>query len=249
MSKLTSGLGIAGEDKEALKAFVATGDTSVPGIEASDLNDGDILARTREKVDNAGRFQFVYIPEDGSAPIESDWIQQDFKKKVIGQWVEGVKGAIIGRGQSKLQEANEKAAEERLRKKREEDMSDEELDGAVPAEDSRDPEPPVSVRGRSGGRPVVPAGKPQQRATSDPGEYVDEQLEMARERLKAAEEMLNEYTREVFLARKDYQKWQALYSALNPTNQQHESELMAVDEVPRIVQRSSPNVRVHKQAT
>lgn len=217
MPKLTSGLGIAGDDKEALKAFVASGDTSVPGIEASDLNDGDILARTREKVDNAGRFQFVYIPDDGSAPIESDWIQQDFKRKVTGQWIEGVKSAIIGRGQASLQAANEKAAEERLKRKQQEDMSDEQLDAAVPAENPADSEPVAPVRGRSSGRVAQSPGKTQQPTASDPGEYVDTQLEMARERLKAAENMLNEYTREVFLARKDYQKWQALYSALNPS--------------------------------
>lgn len=244
MPKLTSGLGIAGDDKEALKAFVASGDTSVPGIEASDLNDGDILARTREKVDNAGRFQFVYIPDDGSAPIESDWIQQDFKRKVTGQWIEGVKSAIIGRGQASLQAANEKAAEERLKRKQQEDMDDAELDAAVPAEDTQDPEPPKrtrEVRGR-----LLAAVAPGKGTSADPGEYVEEQLEMARERLKAAEEMLNEYTKEVFLARKDYKKWQALHSALNPGDSQPSAEPVAVAEVSRIVRGSGADVRVHK---
>lgn len=243
MPKLTSGLGIAGDDKEALKAFVASGDTSVPGIEASDLNDGDILARTREKVDNAGRFQFVYIPDDGSAPIESDWIQQDFKRKVTGQWIEGVKSAIIGRGQASLQAANEKAAEERLKRKQQEDMDDAELDAAIPEEDQPDPAParPARTNGRHGAK--VSAGKGN---GADPGEYVEEQLEMARERLKAAEEMLNEYTKEVFLARKDYKKWQALHSALNPGDSQPIAEPVAVAEVPRIVRGSGADVRVHK---
>src|SRR5271157_3131023 len=141
--KLSAGLPDA--SREALESLVAMGDTSVPGVEASDINDGDIMANTRERVNNQGQFQFVYIPPDGSDPIESDWIQQDHKKKVILGWCEGVKGAIISRRQAGMAAANEAAMEAKLKKLQQEQMGDtaddEQLDAAVP-----EPTPSRSVQ-------------------------------------------------------------------------------------------------------
>jgi hypothetical protein len=224
--KIAQGTMLAGTNREDLAAFVNMGDTSVPGIEPSDLNDGDILARTRENVNPNGQFQFIYIPEDGSENIVSDWISQEHKKKVTLSWVEGVKAAIIGRAQAGLREANEKAAEERLKRIQREQMED--TGDAVEVAKGQSPSVArVSVR-------AVPISSRAASVSSDPTEYVRDQLGDAAERLKVAEELLREYTKEVFLAKKDFAKWQALSVALG-ANAESERELIAVSTVSPIV--------------
>jgi hypothetical protein len=208
VSRLASGLSVTGDD--ALKALVASGDTSVPGIELSDLNDGDILANTRERVNDQGQMQFVYIPNDGSDPIESDWIQQEHKKKVILGWCEGVKNAIIQRGSAGMHAANAAALEERLRRKREEDMADvEDTQTVAPAKavSVGVPQPAVSRRTE----PVRPGLV----ASDDPFQYVEDQLDIARERLSAAESAQQDIIREVLAARRAYDKWQTLAQTLS----------------------------------
>lgn len=226
--KIAQGTSITGTDREALAAFVNMGDTSVPGIEPSDLNDGDILARTRENVNPNGQFQFIYIPEDGTENITSDWISQEHKKKVTLSWVEGVKSAIIGRAQQGLRDANEKAAEERLKRIQREQMSDEEtvagsttrevLRAAVQQSPVRTPD--IRQQSKSG--------------VSDPTEYVSEQLQISAERLKSAEELLREYTKEVFLAKRDHAKWLSLRHALSAGGESG-SEPMAVAAVSPVI--------------
>jgi hypothetical protein len=206
--KLASG--VTSTDRAALESLVAMGDTSVPGIEMSDLNDGDIMANTRERVNNAGQFQFVYIPPDGTDPIESDWIQQDFKKKVILGWCEGVKSAIIGRGQAGMAAANAAAMEAKLKAKREEDMTDEIGEAqtviAAPAHIPRDVRPDRSSSQVSRG--TAPA------ISEDPTAYIGNQVEIARERLIAAEAAQQDIIREVLVARREYERWTKLALAL-----------------------------------
>jgi hypothetical protein len=221
---------LAGTNKEDLAAFVNMGDTSVPGIEPSDLNDGDILARTRENVNPNGQFQFIYIPEDGTENIVSDWISQEHKKKVTLSWVEGVKAAIIGRATQGLRDANEKAAEERLKRIQQEQMED-----VVEVDVVRE----ISPSATSKSRRAEAVGRPTERAKSvsrDPTEYVKDQLGYAKQRLEAAEELLREYTKEVFLAKKDFAKWQSLAVALGGiTEPESSSERVSVASVSPIV--------------
>lgn len=208
-SKLASG--VEGNDRAALEALVAQGDTSVPNIEMSDLNDGDILARTRENVNPNGQFQFVYIPDDGTENVTSDWISQEHKKKVTRSWVDGVKSALISRATSKLSEAKEKALEERARRIRDEQFADDQPVGAA-TDESIKAEAPVgrpTVHGRRASIPVVQPG-----LSTDPGDYVNDQLELARERLRGAEMAQQDIVREVLSARRDYDKWKALAAAL-----------------------------------
>jgi hypothetical protein len=194
------------------------GDTSVPGVEMSDLNDGDILARTRENVNPNGQFQFVYVPETGD-PITSDWVGQDFKKQVLRGWVDGVKSAIIGRGHAGIQAANEAAAEAKLKRLQQEQMEVEEDDAAIPSDDGVGVDTsaaPVGTGTKLRGA-VQQSTRPAQRVSApsaDPSTYVEDQLELARERLRAAEQAQQDITREVLTARRDYDKWQALSAAL-----------------------------------
>lgn len=208
--KLTGGLSEA--SKEALESLVAMGDTSVPGIEASDINDGDIMARTREKVNNQGQFQFIYIPDDGSDPIESDWIQQDFKKKVILGWCEGVKNAIISRGQAGMAAANEAALDAKLRKQREEDMADAEANGEEEAAPAHKAHAPRNVQPSPRSRQV--SSNAGTAVNADPTAFIEDQLSITRERLIAAEAAQQDIIREVMAARRDYEKWSALAGAL-----------------------------------
>jgi len=207
MSRLASGLSTTGDD--AMKALVASGDTSVPGVEPCDIGDGDILANTRERVNPNGQMQFVYIPPDGTDHIESDWILQEHKKKVILGWCEGVKNAIIQRGSAGMHAANAAALEEKLRRKREEDMADvEDTQTVAPVKDVQVglPQPAVSRRANTARPGLV--------ANDDPFQYVEDQLDIARERLSAAESAQQDIIREVLAARRDYDKWQTLARAL-----------------------------------
>jgi hypothetical protein len=212
MSKLASGTG--GTDRAALEAFVAQGDTSVPGVEMSDLNDGDILARTRENVNPNGLFQFVYIPDDGSEHVTSDWVDQEHKKKLTRQWVDGVKSAIISRAQAKISAAKEAAEEARAKQIRDEQFAEPAPIQSARSQDSRE-------------RPFVGGlGAPRQETSyqnpgnqnslqaADPASYVEDQLDLARERLRSAEQMQSDLMREVLNARRDYDKWKALSAAL-----------------------------------
>ena len=202
---------IEGTDRAALEAFVQSGDTSVPGVEMSDLNDGDILARTRENVNPNGLFQFVYIPDDGSENITSDWVDQEHKKKLVRQWVDGVKGNIIARANETINAAKEKAIEDRARAIRAEQFADEQPVGYGIGENAKTRPTPTSVPAAT--RPEVQVRSPVQPST-DPTDYVGDQLELARERLKGAEMAQQDIVREVLSARRDYEKWKALAAAL-----------------------------------
>jgi hypothetical protein len=184
------------------------GDTSVPGVEASDLNDGDILALTREEVTENGQFRFVYVGREGEEPVTSDWISQEHKKKVLRSWVDGVKNAIIARSQDKLREANEAAMEARAKRIRDEQLGDGDNSAA---------EAGVSARASTldAPTPVVRKEAPRARAeNADPVSYVEEQLEICRERLASAERAQQDIIREVLTARRDYEKWNTLAAGL-----------------------------------
>jgi hypothetical protein len=214
MSKLAGGS--LGTDLESL---VGMGDTSVPGIEMSDLNDGDILSATRENVNPNGLFQFVYTGID--PPITSDWVDQEHKKKLTRQWVDGVKEQLIARATAGINEAKQKQLEERARRIRDEQFAE-----PVPAEPmvtrgSGAVQPRISVDTANPAEHASPykmAAAKGQTAASDPASYVEDQLEMTRERLRAAEEAQRDITREVVTARRDYEKWKALAAALDSTD-------------------------------
>jgi len=183
-------------------------DTAVPGIEMSDINDGDILARTRENVNPNGLFQFVCQLDDGSEEIKSDWVDQEHKKKLTRVWVDGVKSVIISRANARMQEAKERAEEDRAKRIRDEQFS-EPVDSAV---DTRGIKTAVVVE--SGTQPAAQPTKVHVGDSSDPSAYVEDQLEIARERLRAAEMAQSDIIREVLTARRDYEKWKTLAAAL-----------------------------------
>lgn len=200
---------MAKQDREALEALVATGDTSVPGIEMSDLNDGDILARTRDEV-RGNQFRFVYTPDNGEEPITSDWVQYENKSKYAFQWVEGVKASLVARSQEKVQAAKDAAYAVRAKQIRDEQFETEDLID----EESKDHSPVL----RTGGDKVIArTPKRSSQANSDPHEYIAGELELSRERLRVAEAGQQELLREVIAARKAVEKWTLLANALAGT--------------------------------
>lgn len=211
-------------------------DTSVPGIEHSDLNDGDILARTRENVNPNGLFQWVYIPDDGSEHITSDWVDQEHKKKLTRQWVDGVKDAIISRSQEKIRAAREAALEERAKRIRDEQFAD--------------PEPV----GRSDNRKHTQSDRldyeensqnPQGVQSSDPGEYISTQLAIAEKRLNYLKEQQNAIFKQVIDAESDYSRWSKLATALGlrPADRPEPQSLRGIGDD----QRRIPDVRSDRQ--
>lgn len=190
-------------------------DTSVPGIEMVDLNDGDILARTSENVNPNGLFQFVWTPGDGSTPITSDWVDQEHKKKLTRVWVDGVKSAIIGRAQAKIQDAKDAAEEARAKKIRDEQFAD-----PLPVV-GRDTASVSKQQHTGAANPaqhaayIQVASPMESPAPVNPADYIQDQLEIARERLRAAEAAQQDIIREVLNARRDYERWKALSSAID----------------------------------
>lgn len=73
-------------------------DQMVPAVQASDINDGEIINKTQQETDDKGRMRFHYVLPDGS-PLSSDWVMPDLVRSARWQWVEAVKGAIVGQAQ------------------------------------------------------------------------------------------------------------------------------------------------------
>jgi len=103
----------------------------------------------------------------------------------------------------------------------------EELDAAIPEEVAT---PVRTMVRKETGRTVVA------NASQDPSRYVEDQLELSRERLRVAEEAQQDITREVLTARRDYDKWKTLAAALSPTRPGDDiatSVLLAKADAPR----------------
>lgn len=67
-------------------------------LEASDLNDGQILAATTQRVDSRGFTQFNVLLPSGRK-LCSEWIAEDHKKQGLRLWVDHVRGAAVADAQ------------------------------------------------------------------------------------------------------------------------------------------------------
>ena len=59
-------------------------------IEASDMNDGDILRDTVQKNDGKGNIMFEYLLPSGRK-LTSEWVNPDNRRKAIMAWLDAVK--------------------------------------------------------------------------------------------------------------------------------------------------------------
>lgn len=148
------------KSKEEIAEFLGDRmDTSIPAVQGSDINDGDLLNATRTiDVGNGYRFE-ITLPSGRvleSAPVGSDYPKRD----AIMQWLGAVRESIVEDAATASRAARDAhMAEARLR------------DLAEPA--------PTPVGGRALGVRSEPP------ASNDPVEYAKQQLRSAVERLAA----------------------------------------------------------------
>lgn len=144
-------------DKEQIKEFLADGQTrGIPFVQASDLNDGDLLAATSTIDLGGGSYKFsINLPSGRnleSAPVGPDYPKRD----ATFQWLDAVRSAVVGDA--------EQAAEEAYSAARQREPIDVPTTGAVNSEF---------------------AGNVARANPSDPVEYAKQQLRAALERLEA----------------------------------------------------------------
>lgn len=73
------------------------------GLEASDMNDGDILAKTTQINCPKGGTKFKYVLADGHE-ITSECVSEDNKRKALHGWVDAVKSAAVSRARAEREE-------------------------------------------------------------------------------------------------------------------------------------------------
>ena len=81
---------------------------SVPSVEASDINDGDIINMTKMEQDAQGRSKF-HADLPSGRHLESDWVMPDGLRRSRLLWIDAVKQNIIADAQA----ANDKSIQDR----------------------------------------------------------------------------------------------------------------------------------------
>lgn len=76
-------------------------------IEASDLNDGQILNATRQETNNSDQLRFSIVLPSGRK-VTSEWIDRSKAKQAMFAWLETIKSQVVQDGEAK-QEAARKA--------------------------------------------------------------------------------------------------------------------------------------------
>lgn len=91
-----------------------------PGVEASDLNDGEIISATRKLSDDGGKtISFAYTLPNGQE-LKSEPVQADLVGKAIFGWLDAVKASIVEISQPVV---DEEALERKLREQRDRDFA------------------------------------------------------------------------------------------------------------------------------
>lgn len=154
--------------KEDIADFLADGQTrSVPAVTSSDINDGDILNATQTLDLGGGSYKFAITLPSGRL-LESAGISPDYSRRDAGlQWVEAVRGSIVGDYES--------AAEDAARAARASAPIATGDETGSPVQQSQEP-----TGGQRGDKHGVYA--------ADPVEYAKQQLSAALQRLSAADQ-------------------------------------------------------------
>lgn len=117
------------------------------GVEPSDINDKDILEKTKQARNKQGSIQWKYTCEDGHV-IQSEWINPENARKAIMIWCDVVRNTVAARAKELAQSKTKSAI-----------ILPEDIDEApleLPEDDETDPEPVVTQRPA---RPVAPKPK------------------------------------------------------------------------------------------
>lgn len=191
-------------------------------VETSDMNDGDILAKTTQIPCGKGGSQFKYILPDGH-PITSECVSQEQKKQALHAWVDAVKGAAVARVKS---EREELAA--RIRRQKADAAAANEAQNAeamgliVPAGTAAASQTPVQQT-NSGAAPSVElvrqTGAP---SSTDP-------VAMAKAELVRAAMEVQELQPRLVAAQQRVAQWQAVLGALQAVELPKESAVISLD--------------------
>jgi len=87
-------------------------------IETKDLNDGTIMEQTKFTRNDKGHTQFSIILPSGRL-LESEWLNEDNKKKALTPWLDAVKQAIVNDADAAREEARAVVEEAKAKKRRE----------------------------------------------------------------------------------------------------------------------------------
>lgn len=77
------------------------------GLEASEINDKEILSATRQMTRGDGALKFKITLTDGHK-IESEWVNPDHKQKALQNWCEVVRGQVMARANAALEAEKER---------------------------------------------------------------------------------------------------------------------------------------------
>lgn len=77
---------------------IGNSDNTIPAIQGSDINDGDIINLTRQETNDKGQVRFYYPMPDGT-PLMSEWVQDEHVKAARRQWVEAVRQQLVASAQ------------------------------------------------------------------------------------------------------------------------------------------------------
>lgn len=80
------------------------------GLEASDVNDQDILTKTRQLRNKQDHIQFKYVCDDGHI-IQSEWMSSDNARRGLMAWCDTVRRVLVDRAEALAREKRQKAQE------------------------------------------------------------------------------------------------------------------------------------------
>jgi hypothetical protein len=164
-------------------------------VETSDINDGTILAKTKQRTQGQN-VQFTYELPSGRV-VNSEWISPENKKRALMNWLETIRPMIVDDIQA-LQAAKRKAADEAR--------------AAQPKPSPSMPADVVEALKEVAARPQAPAP-----AAVDPAQYAKEQMTLTGYEVEALTQQLEQITGELSAVKASHKKWTLIYNALSGT--------------------------------
>jgi hypothetical protein len=147
-------------------------------IEENEINDRAILEITSVETGENGQMQRYVTKLPSGKPLESNWMTEADRKRALIQWVEAVRSALVNETNSREHESLEKLREIR----RSQPKVPRIITDNVPVEVSPGrPTLPSMAVPSLGSIPMAPPPTSQPAISSDPFQYMREQLKAAKE--------------------------------------------------------------------
>lgn len=146
-------------------------------IEENEINDRAILESTSVETGENGQMQRYVTKLPSGKPLESNWMTEADRKRALIQWVEAVRSALVNETNSREQESLEQLREIR----RSQPKVPRIITDNVPVEVAGRPTLPSMAVPSLGSIPMAPTPTSQPAISSDPFQYMREQLKAAKE--------------------------------------------------------------------